>query len=432
MVAYWTDELICEFANASYKDWFGKTPEQMHGIHLRELLGDELFRKNEPFITAVLGGERQKFERTLIKIDGSTKYTLANYIPDIVENRVMGFFVLVTDITEIKQAQHEVERLNKVLGEVNSNLASLSTTDGLTGIANRRHFDDVLIREYSRLARTKSELSLILLDIDHFKPFNDHYGHVSGDTCLQQIAAVIGKSVARSGDLAARYGGEEFVCILPDTDQQGALLIAERIRQGIINLAIPHDWSDIAACVTASLGVITVICHKEKAASEIIVRADALLYKAKHLGRNRIEYNEVSPEQPDVDFVQLVWQESFRLGNELIDDQHRNLFLNSNMLLHAIIESRTKDDTSKIISQLLGDITQHFIDEELILESVAYPLLRQHTLEHEKLKKRAFDLAEDYNSKGIHVGDVFEFLVYEVIKKHMLECDREYSAYMAG
>ncbi len=432
MIGYWNHDLRCRFGNHAYREWFGIDPDSMPGMHIREVIGEERYQLNLAYIEGALRGEIQHFERAIPVPDGGgIRHSQSSYIPDLYNGQIVGFYVLVTDVTEIKQVQQELEHLNTELGEANSRLVSLSTTDGLTGIANRRQFDDVLLREYSRLARTESELSLIMLDIDCFKLFNDNYGHVSGDKCLQQLAGVIDKSAVRPGDLAARYGGEEFACILPDTDQHGALLIAERIRQGIINLAIPHEWSDTANCVTASLGVVTIVCHNEESASEIVARADELLYKAKALGRNRIEYNDVYPEQLDDNFVQLVWQESFTLGNELIDDQHKTLFLNSNKLLHVIIKSSTKEEISNIISQLLDDITKHFIDEEHILESIGYPFVKQHAIEHEKLKKRALDLAEDFNSNEIHVGDVFEFLVYEVIKKHMLEYDREYSAYIS-
>ncbi len=431
MIGYWNRDLYCRFGNRAYHEWFGVEPDCMPGMHFREVVGEERYQLNLTYIEGALQGKSQHFERDIPTPDGSSiRHSQASYIPDRYNDEIVGFYVLVTDVTAIKQAQQELEQLNIELGEANSRLASLSTTDGLTGIANRRHFDDVLNREYFRLARTESELSLIMIDIDSFKLFNDHYGHVSGDKCLQQIAGVIDKSAVRPGDLAVRYGGEEFACILPDTDQQGALIVAERIRQGIINLAIPHEWSDIANCVTASLGVVTLTCHKEEPASEIVVRADELLYKAKDLGRNRIEYNVVSPKKLDVNFVQLVWQESFTLGNELLDDQHKRLFLDSNILLHAIIKSSAKDEISRIISQLIDDITKHFIAEENILVSIGYPFVKQHSIEHEKLKKRALDLAEDFSLNEIHVGDVFEFLVYEVIKKHMLEYDREYSTYL--
>ena len=130
-----------------------------------------------------------------------------------------------------------------------------------------------------------------MLDIDCFKSFNDTYGHVKGDECLKQIASVIADSTNRAADLCARYGGEEFTCILPETDLSGALLIAEQIRQGIFNLAIPHEKSDIAEFVTASLGVVTIHCKTDKTAIDLVVKADELLYKAKSSGRNRVVHN---------------------------------------------------------------------------------------------------------------------------------------------
>lgn len=168
-------------------------------------------------------------------------------------------------------------------------LTKLASTDGLTGLANRRRFDEVLAQEYTRHARSAGELSLIMLDVDHFKAYNDTYGHVSGDDCLRQIAGVINRSVIRVTDLAARYGGEEFVCVLPETNQKGALAIAEKIRLGIIALSIPHSGSSAASHVTASLGVVTTRCFPEKSALNIVAQADEQLYKAKASGRNRVE-----------------------------------------------------------------------------------------------------------------------------------------------
>lgn len=192
------------------------------------------------------------------------------------------FQATVRDITERKQAE-------KALEEYNRKLEALSTTDGLTGIANRRRFDEALSLEYARHARSGAELSLILLDIDHFKAFNDSYGHVAGDDCLRQIGRVIAGCTARPGDLAARYGGEEFACILPETDHVGAVIIAERIRRAIQALGITHKASNVADCVTASLGAATTHCQTEGSVTNFVAQADDLLYRAKSLGRNRVE-----------------------------------------------------------------------------------------------------------------------------------------------
>lgn len=167
-------------------------------------------------------------------------------------------------------------------------LARLATTDGLTGLANRRAFDDRLATEHRRLGRSGGELSLILLDIDHFKLFNDTYGHLAGDDCLRQVGRALQGVVRRPADLAARYGGEEFACILPETAAVGALAIAEQIRTAISALNIPHAASRTAGHVTASLGVVTVSCAPDQAVGDIIKAADAGLYRAKEAGRDQV------------------------------------------------------------------------------------------------------------------------------------------------
>jgi diguanylate cyclase (GGDEF)-like protein len=187
--------------------------------------------------------------------------------------------------------QRVVERTHE-LQVANEQLANLSITDGLTGLANRRHFDEVLDNEYVRLRRSGAPLSLVLLDVDYFKLFNDTYGHPCGDDCLRQVAALIAGLVNRASDLAARYGGEEFALILPETDAQGAVALAERLRSGIEQLAIPHSASK-ASHVTASLGVITVAPTTLPLARDAIKLADTQLYQAKAGGRNRVVARDI-------------------------------------------------------------------------------------------------------------------------------------------
>jgi diguanylate cyclase (GGDEF)-like protein len=167
-------------------------------------------------------------------------------------------------------------------------LTRLSITDGLTQLANRRHFDEVVTREHARLARSGAQLTLILLDVDQFKAYNDTYGHPSGDVCLRRVADVIHDTLNRPADLAARYGGEEFVCILPETTPEGGVAIAEKIRQGVEALAIPHQASSVAGHVTVSLGVATARCTAENGVATLIAEADKLLYAAKTGGRNQV------------------------------------------------------------------------------------------------------------------------------------------------
>ena len=166
-------------------------------------------------------------------------------------------------------------------------LRRLAVTDGLTGLANRRCFDETLDAELRRLARSGGQLALIMLDVDHFKAFNDRYGHVEGDGCLRAVAGVLAREVRRAPDLAARYGGEEFVCVLPGSDLAAAQALAETLRQGIASLAIAHERSSAAPHVTASFGVAGASAAAPLPAT-LIEAADGALYRAKQAGRNRV------------------------------------------------------------------------------------------------------------------------------------------------
>ena len=161
--------------------------------------------------------------------------------------------------------------------------------DSLTGISNRHWFSEHIVTEFERSNRDKGPLSVIMCDIDHFKKYNDTYGHGSGDNCLRQVAQEIKKSLTRPGDFCARYGGEEFVVILPDTSHNGALHVAERIRLNILNLQILHEKSSPLPVVTLSLGVTTSTDQPLASHEELLKNADMALYQAKANGRNRVE-----------------------------------------------------------------------------------------------------------------------------------------------
>ncbi len=171
-------------------------------------------------------------------------------------------------------------------------LVQLAATDGLTGLANRFHFDGMLAYEYARHLRSGKELSLIMLDIDQFKAFNDAYGHISGDQCLREVARAMTKTVSRATDLVARYGGEEFVVLLPETCLRGAVMLAERIRNCIGDLALPHRDSG-AGHVTASLGVVSGRFLTGSSIVDVLTEADIQLYAAKAGGRNRVAFRAV-------------------------------------------------------------------------------------------------------------------------------------------
>ena len=176
--------------------------------------------------------------------------------------------------------------------ESRKRLEELAYIDSLTKIANRRYFDEFLEKEWNYCKRNKKELSIILLDIDFFKQYNDTYGHQAGDLCLQKIARCLEDKLNRSHDLVARYGGEEFVCILPNTNKLDAINIATKLKIAVQNLEIPHENSRISSMVTISLGVSTVIPKDELDKTKLIKKADNALYLAKENGRNRVEFEE--------------------------------------------------------------------------------------------------------------------------------------------
>jgi diguanylate cyclase (GGDEF)-like protein/PAS domain S-box-containing protein len=191
-------------------------------------------------------------------------------------------------LTELEQAKLEMERINQRLLEANRELQRISQQDGLTGIANRRYFDEYLVREWRRASRSAQTLALILADVDHFKAYNDCYGHQAGDDCLHRITEVLSAEVRRPADLLARYGGEEVVAALPDTSLEGALQIAENMRIAVEVLAIPHARSATAPHVTLSLGVAAVVPRPDILPRWLIGTADKALYQAKAEGRNRV------------------------------------------------------------------------------------------------------------------------------------------------
>jgi diguanylate cyclase (GGDEF)-like protein len=189
-------------------------------------------------------------------------------------------------MTRISEMRHQ-------LNEANRQLTLMTLRDGLTGLYNRRHFDDVMVKEFKVARRIKTSVSLILADIDYFKLYNDFYGHQQGDDCLIAVAKTVRDVIHRPGDIVARYGGEEFAIVLPDTDLKGAVNVAEQVRQAVEELAQPHESSQTAEYVTLSLGVAT-ISNVSDVDIKLIIRqlieyADQALYKAKANGRNQTQ-----------------------------------------------------------------------------------------------------------------------------------------------
>lgn len=183
------------------------------------------------------------------------------------------------------------------LARQRSLLSMHAFVDGLTGVANRRKFEEALDAEWRRCARQDAPLGLIMADVDLFKLYNDNYGHPAGDACLKSVADALAQNLNRGGDLIARYGGEEFVCLLPETDLEGVRATAARLVTAVSELAIPHFKSSVARNVTISLGGTAAIPHPEFSAPDIVRSADDLLFRAKKAGRNRSLVESFAVEQ---------------------------------------------------------------------------------------------------------------------------------------
>lgn len=240
---------------------------EMDGYELSRRLKNNILTKNIPimFITALsmVEDEVKGFEM------GAVDYITKPFVAPIVLARVRT---------------HVELKLKRDLCEV------LAMEDGLTGIPNRRRFDEFLEFQWNAIQRRKSPLSLMLIDVDYFKKYNDNYGHSEGDICLKKVAHALKKAMPRAMDFVARYGGEEFACILPDTGQAGAIEVAKRLLSAVSSLQIPHEFSEAANHITVSIGVSTVTPPEGGTASDLIETADLALYESKASGRNQISF----------------------------------------------------------------------------------------------------------------------------------------------
>lgn len=210
---------------------------------------------------------------------GTNRFSVGWYMA-----KVGGLF---TSIVVLMSLYVDLTSLYRRVLHANTLLAQLASRDGLTGLANRRTFDETLATEWRRAQRLQQPMALLMLDVDHFKLYNDTYGHLDGDDCLRRVAAIIATQGARPGDLAARYGGEEFAVILPNTEATGAGNLATRIRDAVAALNLVHVQSGLQR-VSISVGVAVLLPSQEMQPAALIARADRALYKAKHLGRDRV------------------------------------------------------------------------------------------------------------------------------------------------
>ncbi|MDH5301893.1 MAG: diguanylate cyclase [Gammaproteobacteria bacterium] len=236
----------------------------------------------------VLSSREDPRDKSLAFSAGASDYLVK--LPDQIEliARIRAHTKSYLAQMERDEAYRQLRDLQRRLEDSNAELQRLSSLDGLTGIANRRRFDEFLDTEWKRAMRTKTSLALILVDIDYFKPYNDNYGHQAGDECLRLVVECLNKFFRRSTDLFARYGGEEFVIVLPENDLRSAFQLAKKLNQAVNELNMPHGYSKVSDHVTISLGV--ACCEPAidcDTTTSLIEKADQALYDAKESGRNQ-------------------------------------------------------------------------------------------------------------------------------------------------
>jgi diguanylate cyclase (GGDEF)-like protein/PAS domain S-box-containing protein len=280
------------YVSPSVTDVLGWSPEEMLAGTYEDLVHPDeraaLTRMLETFRQVKVFPPRVEFRYR--KADGSylwLEFNL-NLIYDDNSGEPAGYVNIARDISGRKLEEADFQRSLATAEQ-------LASSDPLTGIANRRLFDQVIEREWLRAARERTKLSILLLDIDHFKLYNDVKGHLTGDQCLRQAVAAILPVVSRPADLLARYGGEEFVVVLPNTDATGARQMAEWIREAVETLRMPHEGNPPYGVLTVSVGCATMIPHPQISHLQLLETADQALYRAKSNGRNCVQMAEVQP-----------------------------------------------------------------------------------------------------------------------------------------
>jgi len=319
----------------------------------------------------------------------------------------------------------ELEDLRARIGE----LERAASTDHLTGAWNRAHLDRVIGAELMRSVSSRMPVSLVLLDIDHFKEVNDTYGHAVGDMVLRELVAVV-RTKVRASDLVFRWGGEEFVVLVSAAGYRRAEKVAEKLRVAVAAHPFPK-----AGKVTISLGVAEHVGDED--ASAWFRRVDAVLYEAKESGRNRTVVdrrgNSDAWAAGGNGVLQLAWHEAFESGDPTIDDEHKEMFRLANVLIEASLREQAAPGTVRApLAALLAHVQKHFADEEAILAQRNYEGLPEHRRAHAGLVQRALTLASRLETGEAGVGAVVEFLAQDVVARHLKLVDRAYFPLFSG
>jgi diguanylate cyclase (GGDEF)-like protein/PAS domain S-box-containing protein len=278
-------DLVRRYVSPACREVFGYEPEELCGVRPAGMAHPDDAGQQERALRSLLNGDadRQTIISRMRHRAGHWIWVeaLLRAVKDPKTGECSGIVGTVRDISARKAAEDAA-------ADANRRLLALAEQDGLTGLANRRTFDDTLTQEFRRAKRERKNFALIMIDVDWFKAFNDRYGHLAGDDCLRKVGRVLSSTLQRPADLAARYGGEEFVALLPNTDEIGAATVAERIRQAVLELAIKHDASACGvATISAGVAGLNVV-GRDGEAEALLQAADQALYCAKRTGRNTV------------------------------------------------------------------------------------------------------------------------------------------------
>ena len=294
--------------------------------------------------------------------------------------------------------------------------------DSLTGLWNRRYFDTTITGETSRADRHRQPLSLLVIDVDHFKQVNDSRGHAVGDQVLQAVAAILQKR-CRNSDLLMRWGGDEFAVLATFCSWRSVRVLANYLRRMVAATELTEGVQ-----LTLSIGAGQYL--PGEAVQTWFQRVDAQLYAAKNAGRNAVCTDESSPPVVDAGVVQLLWRDDYRCGNATLDDQHEALVHLANSVLQVMMPAHgTPPDASSALpalDALLGHVVQHFADEEAIISAAGYPRARQHALVHSHLVAKALQLRNDLEAGHDRLGELVNFLARDVVVRHIASADAEF------
>ncbi len=394
------------------------------------LLVSLLFRIRPIIITPIFVVVYLAFHLTLGIYQNDSSTILSNQLNGLtvtIMSIVLAFTMWQNSTRNILQTRY-IEQQKAELEEKNSRLEQLVSYDSLTGLFNRREFDRILEHELNRINRIEQPLTLILLDLDHFKAFNDLYGHVKGDDCLKEVSAAVLSLVRRTGDAAVRYGGEEFAVILPQSSPEYAETLAERIRTAILDLEIPHPGNPAAPVVSISSGVLTILPPSHLTPLQTLEKVDALLYRAKHEGRNRwISALEWSEAVSYGVFQQFTWNPAWISGVSSIDQQHRQLLSMANELIKCLQALDNSSACRDLFADILDTFKQHCDDEERILAGLHYADLAPHAVLHKGLIEHGTSIlrnwSPDYHAKKF---SIVYYLILDLVVEHMEHADRAY------